>query len=195
MKARIMSEWLQAFFDTTARKPSGWLGRHMYRRPVGHYGFFHVAIDKLQLRPEDVFLEIGCGGGALLDMVLRTVQRACGIDHSPDMVVLAQQNNRRALFEGRVEIIEGDVEALPWAEGTFTCATGVEVLYFIEYPQWALEELRRVLQPDGRLVLVTAAQPRSRLVKWVCSPWLRYMHFHPNDELASMLIQAGFSSL
>lgn len=85
----------------------------MYRRPVGHYGFFHVAIDKLQLRPEDVFLEIGCGGGALLDMVLRTVQRACGIDHSPDMVVLAQQKNRRALFEGRVEIIEGDVEALP----------------------------------------------------------------------------------
>jgi tRNA G46 methylase TrmB len=62
-----MSQWLQTFFDVTARKPSGWLGKLLYRKPIGHYGFFRVAIERLQLQPEDVFLEIGCGGGALLD--------------------------------------------------------------------------------------------------------------------------------
>jgi len=91
MKARIMSKWPQAFFDATARKPSGWLGRLLDWRPVGHYGFFCVAIDKLQLCPEDVFLEIRCGGGILLDMVSQAVQRACGMDHSPDRVEMAEQ--------------------------------------------------------------------------------------------------------
>jgi hypothetical protein len=40
-----MSKWLQTFFDVTARKPSGWLGKLLYQKPVGHYGFFHVAIE------------------------------------------------------------------------------------------------------------------------------------------------------
>jgi len=39
----------------------GW-GR-MYRNPKGHYKSFRWALDKLQLRPDDILLEIGCGGG------------------------------------------------------------------------------------------------------------------------------------
>jgi SAM-dependent methyltransferase len=189
------SKWHQPFFDVTGRKPSGWLGKLLYRKPIGHYGFFRVAIERLQLQPEDTFLEIGCGGGVLLEMVLQTVQRACGIDHSPDMVELARQKNGKALSEGRVEIIQGDVEALPWAENYFTCAAGVEVLYFIENLRRASEELCRVLKPGGRLVLVTGAQPKSTLSKLASSPWLRYLRFWPNDELASMLRQAGFQTV
>jgi ubiquinone/menaquinone biosynthesis C-methylase UbiE len=189
-----MSRWLQTFVDVTGGKPSGWLGKLLYQKPVGHYGFFRAAIERLQLQPEDVFLEIGCGGGVLLDMVLQTVQRACGIDHSPDMVELARQKNATALSEGRVEIVQGDVEALPWADNHFTCASGVEMLYFIENPLQTLRELYRVLKPEGRLVLVTAAQPRSVLSKIVYSPWLRCLHFHPNEELTSMLEQTGFQT-
>jgi SAM-dependent methyltransferase len=190
-----MSKWHQTFFDVTGRKPSGWLGKLMYRKPLGHYGFFRVAVERLQLQPEDVFLEIGCGGGALLDMVLQTVQRACGIDHSPDMVELARQKNGKALSEGRVEIIQGDVEALPWAANCFTCAAGVEMLYFTENPGRVSEELCRVLKPGGRVVLVTAAQPKSALANLAFGLWLRYLHFYPNDELASMLRQAGFETV
>jgi ubiquinone/menaquinone biosynthesis C-methylase UbiE len=162
---------------------------------LGHYGFFRVAIERLQLHPEDIFLEIGCGGGALLDMVLQTVQRACGIDHSPDMVELARQKNGKALSEGRVDIIQGDVEALPWAENHFTCAAGVEVLYFIENPRRVSEELCRVLKPGGRLVLVTGAQPKSALANLAFGIWLRYLRFHPSDELASVLRRAGFRTV
>jgi SAM-dependent methyltransferase len=190
-----METWLQTFFDVTARKPSGWLGRLMYRNPVGHYGFFDVAIDKLQLQPEDIFLEVGCGGGILLSMVLQTVHRACGIDHSPDMVELARQKNAPALSEGRAEIVHGDVQALPWDENHFTCAAGVEMLYFVEDPMQALEELHRVLRPGGRLVSVTAAEPESWLSRLLSAPWLRYLRFYSNDDLASMLRGAGFQTV
>jgi SAM-dependent methyltransferase len=187
-----MNRWREAFFDVTARKPSGWLGRLMYRHPLGHYGLFHVALDRLQLQPEDVLLEIGCGGGVLLDMALKTARRVWGIDHSPDMVTLARQKNRRALSEGRAGIVHGDAEVLPWAGATFTCATGVEVLYFMERPTRAFRELDRVLKPGGRLVLVTAAEPRSALSRSASSAWLRYLRFYSDHDLASMLEETGF---
>jgi ubiquinone/menaquinone biosynthesis C-methylase UbiE len=185
----------QTFFDITARKPSGWLGRFMYRKPVGHYGFFRTAIKRLQLQPEDVFLEVGCGGGVLLDMVLPVVQQACGIDHSPDMVELARQKNARALSEGRAEIVQGNVQALPWDDNHFTCAAGVEMLCFVEDPMLALQELYRVLQPGGRLVFVTAAQPESALSRLLSAPWLGHLRFHSDDEVASMLRGAGFQAV
>ena len=189
-----MDKGMQTFFDVTARKPSGWLGKLMYRRPVGHYGFFRVAIGVLQLQPEDVLLEVGCGGGVLLDMVLQTVQQACGLDHSRDMVELARKKNAQALSEGRVEIVQGTVEALPWDECRFTCAAGVEMLWFVEDPALALQELYRVLMPGGRLVFVTAAQPESALSKLLSAPWLRHLRFHSNHELVSMLRGAGFQA-
>ena len=190
-----MDKWLRAFYDVTARRPSGWLGRLMYRNPVGHYGFFRVAMAALQLQPEDILLEVGCGGGVLLDMALQTVQRACGIDRSSDMVALARQKNAQALFEGHVGIVHGDVQALPWDGETFTCAASVEVLCFIEDPMQALRELGRVLRPGGRLVFVTAAQPNSALSTLLYYPWLRYLRFHPDDALASMLKAAGFQTV
>jgi SAM-dependent methyltransferase len=190
-----MGRWQRTFVDVTAKKPSGWLGRLMYRKPVGHYGFFRVAIEKLQLQAEDVFLEVGCGGGILLDMALQAVQRACGIDHSPDMVELARQKNAQALSEGRAEIVQGNVQALPWDERTFSCAAGVEMLGLVEDPMLALQELCRVLRPGGRLVFVTAAPPESALSRLLSAPWLKHLRFHSNDELASMLKGAGFQTV
>jgi cyclopropane fatty-acyl-phospholipid synthase-like methyltransferase len=191
----MIDRWARAFVHVTAEDPSGWLGRLMYRYPVGHYGFFRVAMEKLQLQPGDTFLEVGCGGGILLDMALQTVQRACGIDRSPDMVELARQKNTRALLECRVEIVQADVRTLPWADHRFTCATGVEMLYFVEDPAQALAELHRVLEAGGRLVFVTAAQPQSATSRLIGAPWLRWLRFYSNDELASMLRGAGFQTV
>ena len=190
-----MDRWSQTFFDITARKPSGWLGKFMYRNPVGHYGFFRVALEKLQLQADDVFLEVGCGGGVLLDMALQAAQRACGIDHSPEMAALARQKNAQALSEGRAEIVQGNVQALPWADNHFTCAAGVEMLYFLEDPMLAMQGLYRVLKLGGRLVFVTGAQPQSSLSRLISAPWLKHLCFQSNDELESMLKRAGFQTV
>jgi ubiquinone/menaquinone biosynthesis C-methylase UbiE len=57
------------------------------------------------------------------------------------MVALAQQKSAQALSEGCAEIVQGDVGALPWDENQFTCAAGVEMLYFVDDPVQALREL------------------------------------------------------
>ena len=98
---------LDKFVDKTGRKPSGWLGRRMYSNPRGHYKSFRLTLDKLQLKSDDILLEIGCGGGVLLNMALETVKHAKAIDHSSDMVQIAIEKNQEAISEGRVEISSG----------------------------------------------------------------------------------------
>jgi ubiquinone/menaquinone biosynthesis C-methylase UbiE len=181
---------LDKFVDMTARRPSGWLGKRMYHNPRGHYKAFRLTLDKLQLKPDDIFLEIGCGGGVLLGMALESVTQAKAIDHSPDMVRIARDRNKEALSEGRVEIVHGDAESLPWDDNLFTCAAAAEMFFFLEDPMIVLKEFYRVLKTGGRLVITSIEA--SILPRLLFLPWARSMHLYKNHEMESMLKEAGF---
>ena len=51
--------------DRVARHPSGRQSRTTYRDPLFHYPNFRVILEELALTPNDVLLDVGCGGGAL----------------------------------------------------------------------------------------------------------------------------------
>ncbi len=185
-----MGKALNTFVDKTARKPAGKLGKMMYRNPHGHYQSFHLILDKLQLKPDDIFLEIGCGGGVLLEMALKTVKQAKAIDHSLDMVQLAGERNQAALAEGRLEIIQGNAEALPWKDNTFTCATAANMFFFIENPMLVLQEWHRVLRPGGRLVITSTED--SAWIRSLFSIWFHSMKLYKNSKMEDMFKQTGF---
>ena len=50
---------------------------------------------------------------------LETVKHAKAIDHSSDMVQIAIEKNQEAVSEGRVEIVQGNAESLPWGDNSF----------------------------------------------------------------------------
>ncbi|NQE05906.1 ubiquinone/menaquinone biosynthesis methyltransferase [ANME-1 cluster archaeon GoMg1] len=184
---------LDEFVDRTARKPSGSFARRMYSNPRGHYKSFRGTLDKLQLKPDDIFLEIGCGGGVLLNMALETVKHAKAIDHSSDMVQIAREKNHEAVSEGRVEIVQGNAESLPWDDNSFTCATASNMFFFIDKPMNVLTEFYRVLKPGGRLVITSTED--SILPKLLFVLWSHSMHLYKNQEMESMLKQAGFQTV
>ncbi|MFH1539263.1 MAG: class I SAM-dependent methyltransferase [bacterium] len=187
-----MSKWRERFIDDNARKPSGWFGKKLYSYPLGHYRTFRLVLRELRPRPDDVYLEIAQGGGVLLSRVLRTVERAAAIDHSADMVEEAIKNNREVVDAGRAEIVQGDAESMPWPDGSFTCAACTEAFFFFENPVAVLGEIHRVLKPGGRLVVATTPRSENRLAKAILTPYRRDLRLYSDEEMESMLKDAGF---
>jgi SAM-dependent methyltransferase len=93
-------------------------------------------------------LEVGCGQGWLSERIQRELgSHVVALDQSDHMVELTRRRG--------VEAIVGDVQALPFEDGSFDCAAAAWMLYHAMDLDEALAELARVLVPGGRLVAVT----------------------------------------
>ncbi len=108
----------------------------------------------LNLRSGDNVADIGCGPGYLLADLAPAVGetgRALGVDVSEAMVATARQ---RCSAWRNVEVSVGDVTALDIADGTLDAVSMMQVMAYVPDLDAALGELRRVLRPGGRLVVL-----------------------------------------
>lgn len=185
-----MSGPFSKMWDAMARIPSGRVGRLMYKNPKGHIPGFRLVLEKLEIGPDDVFCEVGCGGGALLKMALETASRAAGVDLSPDMAALAMEQNQEAVESGRLEVLEGDAENLPWDDESFTCLAAANVFFFLPRPEAALREFCRVLAPGGRMAVITHPAGRGR---WFAERF--GMRLYSNEQMQDMAMGAGFTQV
>jgi len=177
--------------DRRARKPSGSQARAVYREPLYHYPNFKVILAELALKPSDYLLDVGCGGGALLKEALQTGCRAAGIDHSADMVRVAEELNANSVAQSRLQIHQASAEELPFADQTFTCASMTGVFGFLPDPLAALKEIWRVLQPNGRLVML-GSDPALRGTPAAPEPIASRLRFYTDSELRQLAVDAGF---
>jgi SAM-dependent methyltransferase len=188
---RAFGDWLT---DRGARRPSGAQARAFYRDPLYHYPSFRVILEELALTPADFLVEIGCGGGALLNDALKSGCRAAAIDHSAAMVRLAVEVNRDAVAAGRLEVRESSADQLPFADATFTCAAMTGVLGFLPDPVAVLREIRRVLAPGGRFVGL-GSDPEMRGTPAAPEPMASRLRFYESDELETLARKAGFDDV
>lgn len=119
-------------------------------------GANRAAIAALAAKPADRVLDIGCGSGLSIELLLQQLPQghAAGSDPSPVMAARAQARNHRAVVQGRAAIAIAPVEHLPFANKAFDAAMSVHTLYFWADLGGAFREIARVLRPGGRLVLV-----------------------------------------
>ena len=184
-RARV-ADWLT---DSLARRPSGWLARRFYSYPRPHFPSFDETLAALALGPDDRLLEIGCGGGMLIQRALREAGCAKAIDHSAEMVALARKRNAEAIGAGRLTVEQAEASRLPFADGEFTAAALANVFFFLYEPERALDELHRVLASGGRLAIHTDA---PGLPSWL-APITRRMRFYDDAQLIQLLVAGGFS--
>ena len=123
------------------------------------------------LRPEDKhsLLDIGTGTGRVLELFGPVVERAVGVDVSPEMLGVARSNLDRAQLPN-CQVRKADMYQLPLPSAAFDLLTMHMVLHYAEQPWDVLQEAARVLQPNGRLVIVDFA-PHAEIM-------LRAEHAH-----------------
>jgi len=148
---------VKAVRTTQCQHPRGWLGRFVLRNmnkrhsALTDWGLSHIAIGKT-----DIVLDVGCGGGRTISKLaaIATEGKVYGVDYSAESVAMAARTNRDSIASGRVEIREASVSRLPFAADMFDVVTAVETHFW--WPDLAgdMREVRRVVKPGGRLILI-----------------------------------------
>lgn len=91
-------------------------------------------------------LEIGVGTGRIAVPVVRQGLRVFGIDISEQMLHRLQEKT------SDVQVARADVRRLPFLATSFDAVIVVHVLHLVEQPQLVLQEIQRVLRPEGYLI-------------------------------------------
>ncbi|MEJ2152472.1 MAG: arsenite methyltransferase [Gemmatimonadota bacterium] len=112
-------------------------------------------VDHLDLRPGEVVLDLGSGGG--IDVFLAAKQvgpegKVIGVDMTPEMIERAKQNAESAGI-GHVEFRLGRLEELPVDDNSVDAVTSNCVINLVPDKQRVYNEIARVLKPGGRLVI------------------------------------------
>jgi arsenite methyltransferase len=111
---------------------------------------------RLGLSPGATVIDVGSGPGLLAAEMAAEIGpggKVCGIDISADMIAMSAA---RPLPPGSApaEFVHGDVEQIPYPDGSFDAAVCTQVLEYVADVPRALAEIRRVLRPGGRVALL-----------------------------------------
>jgi len=98
-------------------------------------------------------LDVGCGSGVVALTAARAGARVTGVDLTPELIAHARENAALAGLD--VEWGEGDVEALPFADGAFDAVVSQFGHMFAPRPAVAVREMLRVLRPGGTIAFST----------------------------------------
>lgn len=136
-------------------------------------------------------VDLGTGTGRILSLLAPRAQHAVGLDSSREMIAIARANIEREHLR-HAQIRHGDIYALPFSNDTVDLITIHQVLHFLDEPSRALIEARRILAPDGRLLIVDFA-PHQR-------EELQVAHAHrrlgiSSEQLSAWLAKAGLALL
>ncbi|MBP5721593.1 MAG: class I SAM-dependent methyltransferase [Bacteroidales bacterium] len=188
---------LSKIFSNT-RKPEGFWGRMMVAGMNGgsHAAMANWGLDFGSVPAVGEILDIGCGGGANLQRLMqRSVDsKVTGVDYSSVSVEKSKKVNAEAIANGRCQVLEASVALLPFKDETFSMATAFETVYFWPDIEKSFAEVRRVLVPGGKFLIVNEDDGLSgNNDKW--EKMIEGMHTYTPDELKTHLSAAGFKDI
>jgi ubiquinone/menaquinone biosynthesis C-methylase UbiE len=128
-------------------------------------------------------LEVACGAGQGLGLLSRYAKRVVGGDYSASLLRRAQQT-----FRSRAEILRLDAHALPFPDASFDVLILFEAIYYLAQPEVFVAECRRLLRPEGRLIICSV---NSNWEGFNPSPLSR--RYFGADELSSLLQSKQFT--
>ncbi|MEE3418158.1 MAG: class I SAM-dependent methyltransferase [Methanosphaera sp.] len=182
------------FFDNM-RKPQGKLGNIQLKSmnkehtPVSLWGLKH-----LNIKSDDVILDIGCGGGININRMAEKAKKVYGVDYSIESVKLSREVNEKLIREGKVEIQEGNVKNLTFEDDTFDIVTAFETVYFWPDIEKCFGEVKRVLKPGGTFLIGMESNGSDNLIMKFWKHFID-MELYTDEEITSFLHNNNFSEI
>ena len=182
------------FFDNM-RKPKGKLGNIQLKSmnkehtPVSLWGLKH-----LDIQGDDVILDVGCGGGININRMASQAKKVYGVDYSIESVKLSREVNQEYIQQGKVEVLEGNVQALPFEDDTFDIVTAFETIYFWPDIEKCFGEVKRVLKPGGIFLIGMESNGSDNMVMKL-SEKLIDMTVYNDEEVTGFLENNNYSEI
>ncbi|MBI4141103.1 class I SAM-dependent methyltransferase [Candidatus Woesearchaeota archaeon] len=132
-------------------------------------------------------LDVGCGPGrALWFFVKKGVKILAGIDLSSKMVARA-----KGRLGNSVILKVASVDKIPFPKNTFDVVTNTEAFHHFPVPQRAVNEMSRVLRPNGKLYLADI-NFFSKTIHWLFKKLeLGHVKIYSKKEFAELFLKAG----
>lgn len=173
------------------RQPSGRFGKLVMGRLLNRLNrpSNDLVLENLRLEADDRVLEIGFGGGDMLEKMAAIVTAGSigGVDTSAAMVEVCSRRLQKSVRSERLDLRCASVDRLPYPDNHFTKACAVNTIYFWPDTTQGLSELKRVLRPAGTLCIgFTSAKSMQDMAQY------GFSLFEPK-EMEWALELAGFT--
>lgn len=145
---------------------------------------------------EGIILDVACGPGIVTAALAEKAREVVALDLTPEMLSQARQRCSKAGMEN-VTFREGSATDLPFAESSFDGVVTRLSIHHFEEPRRALDEMFRVLRPDGTLVVadVVSSENAEESALQNAIETLRdpsHVRMLAPSELLSLVESAGF---
>jgi demethylmenaquinone methyltransferase / 2-methoxy-6-polyprenyl-1,4-benzoquinol methylase len=125
-------------------------------------GWRRKAIGFLAETAPRTILDVATGTGDFaIQALILNPEKITGIDISEGMLDVGRKKIRDQALEGRIELMYGDSEKLPFPENNFDAVTVAFGVRNFENLEQGMREIYRVLKPGGRAVVLEFSKPRK----------------------------------
>lgn len=128
-------------------------------------------VDQIVQAPGSTVLDVASGtAGVAIQLASRSKASVVGVDLTEQMLRRGRVNVARAGLAGRIGLVAGRAEQMPFPDASFDALTFTYLLRYVDDPQATLAELARVVRPGGRVASLEFCVPPSPL--WRAAWWL-----------------------
>lgn len=135
------------------------------------------AISQLKTLQPKTILDVATGTGDLAIISYKQLhpEKITGIDISEGMLEIGRKKILKAGLENKIELFKGDSEAILFPDNSFDAVTVAFGVRNFENLEKGLSEIRRVLKPGGRLVVLEFTRPHAPVVKQLYGFYMKYI--------------------